>query len=135
MLYGDLHRPIKGTLPAFPGTEAHYLRCQIVRLAFNTQIAPNDVFKIAETANPDEKPERIERNNEYTYPGYEELVNLDNWVHVNPALLKSGRASHFIPKSLSEDARGELQGKLEEKDPYTERLKPITGDKRRHRII
>lgn len=129
-LYGDIHRPITGTLPPFNGNEAHYLRCQVVRLAFNTQIAPNDVFKISETTNPDEKPERIERNNEYTYPGYEDLINLENWVHVNPALLKGGRASHFIPKSLSEDARAELLAKLEEKDPYIERLRPITADKR-----
>jgi len=45
---GDLHRKIEKTIPPFPGTEAHYLRAQIVRIAFNTQIAPNGVFKLSE---------------------------------------------------------------------------------------
>lgn len=54
----------------------------------------------------------------------------ENWVHFNQYLLKSGRASHFIPKNLDEDAANELKDSLEEKDPNVERLRGITEDKR-----
>lgn len=50
---GDLEAEIAGTIPPFSGTEAHYLRAQIVRIAFNTQIAPANVYK------PSEKGGRI----------------------------------------------------------------------------
>lgn len=45
VLSGNLKKIIKGTFPLFIGTEAHYLKCQIVRISFSTQIAPAGVFK------------------------------------------------------------------------------------------
>ena len=42
---GNLKQKITNTFPLFNGNEAHFLKCQIVRISFSTQIAPAGVFK------------------------------------------------------------------------------------------
>ena len=65
------------------------------------------------------------------FPEKEELSNIAGWVHLNPEILKMGRVSYHIPKTLDEDAQEELKGKYEEKDPITERLRSCTEDNRK----
>jgi len=76
----------------------------------------------------------IEIDPEYTFPGYEDLAALDNWVHINPDILKAGRVKHFVSSKLNEDQAAEAMAKLEEKDPATERLKSIKDDKRKQDV-
>jgi len=48
-LTGDLENEVRFCIPPFKMKEAHYLKAQIVRIAFNTQIAPTGVYKLSET--------------------------------------------------------------------------------------
>jgi hypothetical protein len=58
-----------------------------------------------------------------------ELKTLDNWVHLQPALLGLGRCSHWVDPSLPEDKKEEKLAELSEKDPEIERLKAISEEK------
>ena len=53
----------------------------------------------------------------------------DNWVHVNPEILKAGRVKHWVPASLTEDQASEAMAKLEAEDPVPPRLGSIKEDK------
>ena len=125
-LSGNLQKKIDNTMPTFPGTEAHYLKAQIVRIAFSTQISPNGVYKLSEKGD-----NTIEIDNDFNFPGHEDLGSLDNWVHMNPNILKAGRAKHWVSSKLSEDQASEAMAKLEEKDPPVDRLRAIKEDKRK----
>jgi hypothetical protein len=81
--------------------------------------------KFCDSATP------IEVDPEYQLPeAREDLAKTENWVHYNPLLLKAGRTTHYIPKSLGEDAGKELLSVLEEKDAPVDRLRGITEDTR-----
>lgn len=124
MLTGNLKTRIKNTFPSFKGTEAHYLKCQIVRVSFSTQIVPADIY----TTN-DEDASIIEIDPEAEWKGTEEMINsTENWVHLNPEILKVGRVKHEAPAGLDEDGRDEYIAKMEEDDPVTERLRALTED-------
>lgn len=37
-------------------------------------------------------------------PDFAELGNLENWIHINPYLLKMGRGNYYVdPKSTEEE--------------------------------
>lgn len=73
----------------------------------------------------------IEIDPEYQLPeAREDLAKVENWVHLNPPLLKAGRTTYYIPKSLGEDAGKELLAAFEDKDPIGERLKTVGEDTR-----
>lgn len=73
----------------------------------------------------------IEVDIDYQLPdAREDLAKVENWVHFNPLLLKAGRTTHYIPKSLGEDAGKELLSALEDKDAPGDRLKGVTEDTR-----
>ena len=40
--------------PPFPGTEAHYLRAQIARVAAATVVSPNGYYKLDDEEEPQE---------------------------------------------------------------------------------
>jgi hypothetical protein len=62
----------------------------------------------------------------------EDLGKVENWVHYNPQLLKSGRTTHYVPRHITGDAAQDLLAALEEKDPLADRLKSATEDTRRY---
>lgn len=73
----------------------------------------------------------IEIDPEYEWQGNEELMSsTENWVHVNPEILKAGTVKHSAPPELDEDAKQDYIDKLTEKDPPTERLRSLTEDTR-----
>ena len=43
--------------------------------------------------------------------------SLENWVHINPYILKAGRCTHSKPKGVSEEEMEEFMTQLNEKDP------------------
>lgn len=38
-------------------------------------------------------------------PEFGDLTNLENWVHLNPYLLQSGRAKHYASPKLSPEEK------------------------------
>lgn len=38
-------------------------------------------------------------------PEFAELANLENWVHLNPYILKLGRANYYVDPLLSEEQK------------------------------
>lgn len=53
----------------------------------------------------DDNPKEIEINEEFKFPEYSELSNLENWVHLNPNILNAGRVTHFIDPSLPDEEK------------------------------
>jgi hypothetical protein len=53
----------------------------------------------------------------------------DMWVHMKECVLLNNRCSHPEPPEDVEDAEAWLKG-IESADPYDERLKPISQDKK-----
>ena len=72
----------------------------------------------------------VDPTEEWKMPNFWNLSNLENWVHVNPSILKCGRQSHQLPADLDpeKDPDKEL-ALMVSKDPYEPRLKPISEDK------
>ena len=121
---GDLERQIY-TNPYFKGQEKHYLRCQISRIYHGTKLVPSlNHYKIEDPENPfksltpEEKPKQFK---------HEDLLDLKNWIHFPPSILKQGRVSHFIEAPEDADPE-EFRKKEMEKDPFEKRIKPINED-------
>lgn len=121
---GDLNRPIY-TNPHFNGQEQHLLRCQIARIYHGTKLVPTlNHYTIEDPENPfkplvpNEKPKMFKHN---------DLVNLNNWIHYPPGILKEGRVSHFIEPPEEVDPE-EYRKKIMDKDPFDKRIKPVTED-------
>jgi hypothetical protein len=60
------------------------------------------------------------------------LESLENWVHHPQTILKNGRTEHLkpeIPEGSADVDEEKLMKDIEAKDPFEERLKPISQDK------
>jgi hypothetical protein len=73
----------------------------------------------------------IEIDAEYEFQAGDELTLLENWVHINPEVLKSGTVKHVAPPGLNEEEAADYVDKLTSRDPVTERLKSISEDTRK----
>jgi len=123
---GDLNRKII-TNPYFPGVEKDYLRCQIARITHGTKIEPStnhwvvpdpeNQFKPLEK-NPDTDKVKPMKLNDY--------LNLSNWIHFPPVIIKQGRVSHYM--ELPEENADEYKLKFMQNDPFGKRIKPISDD-------
>lgn len=69
------------TNPHFPGKEKNLLRAQIARISFSCSIVPAGIFKISE--EDAKEVENLETNEEFKPPVFDNLRNLDNWVHAS----------------------------------------------------
>ena len=58
-----------------------------------------------------------------------ELANLENWCHLNPNVLSTGRVVHFAEAALEEEKQALLDA-LNEQEPVEARLKALSEDKR-----
>lgn len=129
LLTGDLERPIY-TNPFFFGKEKHYLRAQIARIAHSTSIVPKGLHKLVEDNEREIEDFVPEDGAELPNPTIQELSRSESWVHYTPNILFNGRVSHMEPENLPDDADPEVEKKkIEAKDPYEKRLKPISLDK------
>ncbi len=123
---GNLKRQII-TNPHFNGTEKDYLRCQIARISFNTNIVPSiNHYKVAE---PDAPYKPLEKNEEAKPMKINDCLNIKNWIHFQPAILKEGRINHFereVPEGIEDpDA---YKKSFIAKDPFDKRMKSIADD-------
>ena len=121
---GNLEKQIY-TNPYFKGKEKHYLRCQLSRIYHGTKLVPSlNHYTIEDPENPykafipGEKPKQFK---------HDDLINLKNWIHYPPSILKQGRVSHYLEPPEDADAE-EFRKKEMEKDPFEKRIKPVTED-------
>ena len=121
---GDLERQIY-TNPYFKGQEKHYLRCQISRIYHGTKLVPSlNHYNIEDPENPFKNLIPAEKPKQFKH---EDFLNLKNWIHFPPSILKQGRVSHFLEAPEDADPE-EFKKKEMEKDPYEKRIKPISED-------
>lgn len=86
------------THPYFPGTEARLLRAQIARITADTTLS------IAGFLKPDEEGEgAIQENPEFQAPPPNGLLKLENWSHMEPCILRTGRTTHREEPADAED--------------------------------
>ncbi|KAJ3415351.1 Radial spoke head protein 4 A [Chytridiales sp. JEL 0842] len=87
--------------PAFPYSEAHYLRCQVARISAATVASPAGYY----TFDPEEEAPEDDSQYQQTIiinPEFEGLPNealtqLSNWVHHVPYILPQGRVTWENP--------------------------------------
>jgi len=123
---GDLEAPVVRN-PFFQGKEKHLLKCQILRITASCTVVPRTMYSV----NPEDKKE-IDLTAEWKFPSFEFLGKIDNWVHHPQAILKNGRLTHLkpeIPEGQADVDEEKLIKEIEAKDPFEERLKPLSGDK------
>ena len=111
--------------PLFVGKERHLLRAQIARISSACVVVPKGIYKTNE-----EDPQVLEVDEEAAIPGFEELANEENWVHLLPYILKAGRATHAepeVPPGEEVDVE-ELKAKQEENDKSVDRLRSVAED-------
>ena len=125
LLTGNLGAPVISN-PHFPGKEKELLRAQIARITHGTYIEPKGLHKLVE-----DNPNEIENEEEPSYLGTVQLKEISNWLHLHPGILKAARIVHMEPE-VPEDADIDievLKAQQIEKDPFEERLKPISKDR------
>ena len=122
---GDLERQIY-TNPYFKGQEKHYLRCQISRIYHGSKLVPSlNHYNIEDPENPFKALIPVEKPKQFKH---DDFLDLKNWIHFPPSILKQGRVSHFLEPPEDADAE-EFKKKEMEKDPYEKRIKPISEDR------
>ena len=126
---GNLERDII-TNPFFFGKEKHYLKAQIVRIAFSTTIMPKGLHRTTEDNPKEIEPIEFEDETKAYVPTTETQSDLGNWVHSTKSILKNNRLTHSEPEGEDNGdvEPEELQKKLDAKDPQEPRLKPLTND-------
>lgn len=107
---GNLNKAVN-SYPAFNGTEAQLLRCQIARISAATVVSPLGYY----TFDPEEDAgdgdasgnAAIIINTEYEGLTNENLLASSNWVHHIPYVLPQGRVTwenpHASPKNDEEE--------------------------------
>jgi radial spoke head protein 4A len=126
---GDLNKKIVSN-PHFPGLERDYLRCQICRISYNSTIIPITPNENGQQPQFKATPERdIEANTESKLIKIQETLNIKNWVHFVPSILKEGRLVHLIGEPPQDVEPEEYKKQIEAKDKFDEILAPIIKDK------
>lgn len=120
---GNLNADLN-TNPRFPGKERHFLRAQIARISHSTTIVPKDFLAVDA-----ENDKEVQFNEEFACPSASDLNNIEGWCHKLQNILLAGRTEH-LPPNVPEDEKEDAIAKLEEKDPFIERLKGINDDKK-----
>lgn len=111
--------------PAFSGTEADYLRCQIARISAATELSPVGYYIIdGEEGEAEEGgklriilvPIGIIINPEFEGIPNDQLTLLANWVHHTPYILPQGRTLWENPFSKPENEEEEEHEEEEDDD-------------------
>lgn len=126
-LTGNLSAPVN-SFPPFPGNEANYLRAQIARIAAATVISPKGAFS-AEEDDSGELP-LVQHNQEFEGMDVSDLLQLSNWVHHNPHILKQGRCTFFQLRQENEEEEDE-EKQSQEIEEGPKLLTEISEDKRK----
>lgn len=119
---GHLNRQVVSN-PWFPGKESDLLRCQIARISHNINIIPNvgkwKVGQERELEGPIEEAKEADIN---------DCLQLKNWVHFSPSILKVGRTVHLEKEAPEGKDPEEFKKEIILQDPFEKRLKPISED-------
>lgn len=115
-LTGELEAPVK-SYPAFPGSERHYLRAQIARIAAATVLVPAGKLAVDDEAEGEPKP--LVASEDFAAKSAAEMEEADNWVHRLGGVLRSGRATN-PPVAEDEEA--------EDAEEEVAALAPVSGD-------
>ncbi|KAJ0406771.1 hypothetical protein ATCC90586_009420 [Pythium insidiosum] len=101
----QLRRFVRGNLdgkvpghPPFPGTERHFLRAQIARIAAGTVIAPSGFFQVNDSGE-------IEAAEEQESRSAEQLADLGSWVHFSKEI--NARYARMTPMPPQTNAEGD----------------------------
>lgn len=102
------------------------LRAQLARIFHSTAMVPTGLmeFDPDDAENPDPK-----FTEDFTMKPVEDLKAMTEWCNAYPLILKSGRCSHYIPEGLDEEAKTELQTKLDEEETPPDRFRVISDQK------
>jgi len=121
-LTGDLDAEINvGGFMPFLARERAYLRALIARISAATILAPNGAF-----AYTDE--EGIQSNQEFEFPGSDDLKVQGTWAHAREHLLPNGRTAYQeLDPELDEETAAKFEQEREA-DPPQEKLRAITSD-------
>ncbi|KAJ1566492.1 Radial spoke head protein 4 A [Cladochytrium tenue] len=98
---GDLNRQII-SYPAFNGTEAEYLRCQISRISAATVASPAGYYTFdPQDGDGDEEDHQptIVVNSEFEGTSNTALLSAEGWVHHVPYILPQGRVTWENPSA------------------------------------
>lgn len=104
MFTGDLNRTIY-TNPFFFGTEKHYLRAQIARISFSTNLCPVGLFRLQEE-NPRDIEENVVDDVEPVPKSTNEMSDPNMWVHNTTNILKNCKTSHPEADDAEEPEEG-----------------------------
>ena len=124
------------TNPFFFGKEKIYLRAQIARISHGTTVVPRGLFALEEAEEegaPQKEIKPVDREDEeagFVHPETENQCSLANWLHFPKAILLNNRTDHLMPE-VPEGVEAEPEDLLKEivkKDPYVDRLKPVSDD-------
>ena len=118
VLSGNLNQQID-SCPPFPGKERNLLRAQLARIQHTCEIVPKGIYEV------DEESGAMKIAEEAPDTSGDALKSFENWVHVNPYILKAGRCSHPKPVGISEEEMEEAMNALNESDKPEEKLKAI----------
>jgi radial spoke head protein 4A len=119
---GDLSKPIVNN-PWFNGKESDLLRCQIARIRQNITIIPNvNNHKVV----PDSRD--IEPNEDAPLVNINDCLNIRNWVHFLPGILKEGRTVHEEKEAPEGVEPEDFKKQILANDPFDPRLKSISDD-------
>ena len=127
---GDLNKKII-TNPHFPGLEKDYLRCQIARITHNSTIIPlTPAFngQLPQWKVNAESKREMEKNDEARPVRILDVINLKNWVHFIPGLLKEGRTVHMEREAPEGKDPEEFKKEYEAKDKFDDLLASIELD-------
>jgi hypothetical protein len=122
---GNLKKTIV-TNPHFPGTEGDLLRCQIARITHGTTIAAS-INNYTFDKDAPFKP--LELNEEAKKFQTNDYLNMRNWIHYFPGVLKEGRISHFEREPPEGVDAEEFMNKIKKADPFDTRMQSIADDK------
>lgn len=122
LLTGRLESPVS-TFPAFPGTEANYLRAQIARIAATTVACPAGSFA------PNDETNELERSEDWEGVPGREAAQLGSWVHRMPHLKKQGRCDVYKREAPEgEEDNPEWEPTEEEQEEEVEPLGSLEAD-------
>lgn len=126
---GNLDRTIF-TNPYFNGKEEHYLRAQIARISHSTDLCPKGIFRTKEDSKREIEDNLADDAETVVMPSTGFMSTVGNWVHARESILNNCRTAHMEPdmEGVEEDLEVVMK-RIEDKDPFEDRLKAVTADK------
>jgi hypothetical protein len=136
-LTGNLLADIPARGAAFPGKEAHLLRCMVARIHHACAISPTGFYSFDE--EDEEQAGPLVASEEFAEAGgcddADSLATADGWAHHVPSLLANGTVAAPPTEEEEEEEEEEEPEEEEEEDPFAdvkEKGKALAAWKRAH---